>query len=165
MDHQENSKSTLSKLLREEIQCANTLLNSLKAERAVLASNNPGLVEVDSAEKIKQINGLQQATTSRLAYMERHNLEAPENKKTEQNFMSESDAILDSLFTQLSQFARDCYAENRVIGQLVNRRTQFITQILDTLSPSSRNPYAVTYAENGNMSGDTRNTLLDLAQT
>ena len=72
-----------------------------------------------------------------------------------------SDPELNALLVQLSDLARRCYNENRLIGQLINRRTQFVSSILNKLSPSSRSD-ALTYKENGATAYDTQSALVDL---
>jgi flagellar biosynthesis/type III secretory pathway chaperone len=164
MDTLEDPKTTLAKLLRNEIDCASALLQFMQAEGAKLASTESGLVTTDSDAKLKLIDGLQRATQERLRFMQEHNLSATLPKPDALGFASESDAVLNALFAQLSELARQCYDQNRLIGQLINRRAQFVTQILASLSPVSRNSYGMTYAENGNTSTDPRNGLLDLAR-
>lgn len=152
MDNHDHPKSVLSNLLRREIDCADSLLVSLKKERALLAGNNPGLIELENNEKLQQIDALQQATMARINFMQAHQMAINDSIEIEQGVDGESEAFLGSLFARLSQLSRDCYAENRQVGQLINRRTQFINRVLDSLSPGTRNPYESTYSENGNLS-------------
>ena len=60
----------------------------------------------------------------------------------------DTDAELDILFIQLSEIAQQCFHENRLIGKLINRRTQFIAKTIASLSPTA-SMQSLTYGENG----------------
>ena len=139
----------LETLLETEADCARTLLQSLKAESAALASKDVKLVTINSANKRKLIDKLQQASHDRITFMEAHGLAASAEEIRGYNPTESRNAKLDALFIELSQLAQQCFEENRIIGQLINRRTQFIGQILRSLSPTA-NLNGLTYEENGN---------------
>lgn len=153
----------LEALLENEADCARALLQSLKTESAALASKDAKLVTINSANKRKLIDNLQQASDQRITYMEAHGLVASAKEIRGYNPSESSNAKLDALFIELSQLAQQCFDENRIIGQLINRRTQFIGQILRSLSPSA-NLSGLTYEENGNAAESQQNSMFYLTK-
>lgn len=141
-------KETLVNLLQNEVASARALYQSLKSESAALSCMDEKLVTINSAKKQKLIKSLQSASDARIGFMEAQGLSSSPAAINEYTISSNSNTELDTLFIQLSEIAQQCYTENRVIGQLINRRTQFITQTLSSLSPSA-NLQELTYGENG----------------
>ena len=143
-------KSHLVKLLKEEARCARALSKSLEAERAALNSLDEKLITINSAQKQKLIESLQAASTERVHYMEINGVSshpAAVNDYVISN-SPDTDAELDILFIQLSEIAQQCFHENRLIGKLINRRTQFIAKTIASLSPTA-SMQSLTYGENG----------------
>jgi len=158
-------RTTLVNLLQNEVACARALFQSLKSESAALSSMDEKLVTINSAKKQRLIISLQQASDARIALMHEHGLSSSPTAINEYTISGNSNAELDTLFIQLSEIAQQCFTENRLIGQLINRRTQFITQTLSSLSPSA-NLHELTYAENGSTtsSNDSHNSLFYLTK-
>ncbi len=160
-------KSHLIKLLREEARCARALSKSLEAERAALNSLDEKLITINSANKQKLIESLQLASNIRVKFMLDNNISsrpaAVRDYVVSSN--SDTDSELDTLFIQLSEIAQQCFYENRLIGQLINRRTQFISKTLASLSPTA-NLQSLTYGENGsyNSALEPANSLFHLAK-
>ena len=164
MNTRENPEQKLSELLQVEIQHASALLNFLHNESSVLASDDPTPEPADSTSKISLINNLQSATRARMEYMAAQGLFLENGRLVDTARTMTEDNQLQPLFSQLAQLAQQCFEENRLIGQLINRRSQFVTRILDSLSPQASNPHAETYGENGNTTTGPRHGLLNLAQ-
>lgn len=141
-------KETLAKLLQDEVASARALFQSLKSESAALSSMDEKLVTINSAKKQRLIKSLQKASDTRIVFMDEHGLSSSPAVIKEYTISSDSNTELDTLFIQLSEIAQQCFTENRIIGQLINRRTQFITQTLSSLSPTAR-LQELTYGENG----------------
>lgn len=161
--HNAEIRKALELLLEEEADCARTLLASLKAESAALANKDAKLVTINSANKRKLIDQLEQASTRRMQFMEEQGLTASAQEIRSYNPIEATNAKLDALFIELAQLAQECFDENRIIGQLINRRTQFISQILRSLSPSA-NLNGLTYEENGNASATAQNSMFYLTK-
>lgn len=143
-------KTHLVKLLKEEARCARALSKSLEAERAALNSLDEKLITINSAQKQKLIESLQAASSARVKFMEVNNVSshpAAVNDYVISN-SPDTDSELDILFIQLSEIAQQCFHENRLIGKLINRRTQFIAKTIASLSPTA-NMQSLTYGENG----------------
>lgn len=155
-------KETLVKLLQNEVASARALFQSLKSESAALSSMDEKLVTINSAKKQRLIKSLQQASDSRIVFMDEHGLSSRPAVIKEYTISSDSNTELDTLFIQLSEIAQQCFTENRIIGQLINRRTQFITQTLSSLSPSAH-LQELTYAENGS-TATSNNSLFHLTK-
>jgi len=160
----ENPDQRLSAILQEEIQCASTLLDNLRKESAELASENPTPDTADDAVKLQLINALQRATQARIDHMAANGQSLENGRLVDTAAAMGEINTLQPLFSQLAALARQCFEENRMIGQLINRRTQFVTRMLDSLAPQSRNPHAETYGENGSTSSGAHNGLVKLAQ-
>lgn len=141
-------RETLVGLLQNELACATALLRSLESESAALSSLDEKLITINSANKQKLIESLQQASSARINLMDDHGLSSNPAEIEQQVNSSKVNTELNSLFTELSQIAQQCFTENRLIGQLINRRTQFISRTLDSLSPTA-NPEGLTYGESG----------------
>jgi len=156
-------REALETLLENEADCARALLHSLKAESAALASKDPKLVTINSANKRKLVDKLQQASDDRITYMEAHGLTASAEEIRGYNPSESRNAKMDALFIELSQLAQQCFDENRIIGQLINRRTQFIGQILRGLSPTA-NLNGLTYEENGSAVSGQPNSMFYLTK-
>ncbi len=146
-DHQQLKKS-LSKVLQKEISCARALYHSLKNESAALANVDNKLAHIDTAAKQRLIKDLQEASEARIALMKQHDLTYVPALIEEYKITANRNTELDILFIQLSEVAQQCFSENRLIGQLINRRTHLITQTLSVLSPSAE-AQGLTYAESG----------------
>ncbi len=153
----------LENLLENEADCARALLQSLKAESAALATKDAKLVTINSANKRKLVEKLQLASESRITYMEAHDLTASAEEVRGYNPTESRNAKLDALFIELSQLAQQCFDENRIIGQLINRRTQFIGQILRSLSPTA-NLNGLTYEENGSAAANQQSSMFYLTK-
>lgn len=150
----QNIKSHLITLLKEEARCARALSKSLESERAALNSLDEKLITINSANKQKLIESLQLASNARVKFMEENGISS-KPVAIHDYVVSKSpdtDAELDTLFIQLSEIAQQCFYENRLIGQLINRRTQFISKTIASLSPTA-NMQSLTYGENGNFAG------------
>lgn len=149
-----HKKGQLVQLLKEEARCARALSKSLEAERAALNSLDEKLITINSANKQKLIESLQLASNSRVRFMEENDISSRPAAVRDYVVANspDTDAELDTLFIQLSEIAQQCYYENRLIGQLINRRTQFISKTIASLSPTA-NMQSLTYGENGNFSG------------
>jgi len=163
MEHPDNNvRETFIGLLRTETECANSLFQVLKSESTALGNADFHSITENGNQKLELINQLQQASAARINFMQHHELSVPATaEEAEASNLPTSDPELNALFIQLSDLARRCYNENRIIGQLINRRTQFISRVLNKLSPSSRND-ALTYKENGATAFDNQSALLDL---
>ena len=145
------------------MRCARTLLDSLKAESAALASKDARLVTINSANKRKLIDRLQAASEARINFMNQHGLSTKAQDMHSYDPSAASNARLDARFIELSQLAQKCFDENRVIGQLINRRSQFISQILRSLSPSA-DLQGLTYKEDGNPAAGAQNAMFYLTK-
>lgn len=160
-------KTHLIRLLKEEARCARALSKSLEAERAALNSLDEKLITINSANKQKLIESLQLASNTRVKYMEANDISSRPAAVRDYvvSSSSETDTELDTLFIQLSEIAQQCFYENRLIGQLINRRTQFISKTIASLSPTA-NMQSLTYTESGNYSGaiEPANSLFHLAK-
>ncbi len=160
-------KTHLVKLLKEEARCARALSKSLEAERAALNSLDEKLITINSAQKQKLIESLQAASSERVQFMEANGVSshpAAVNDYVISN-SPDTDAELDILFIQLSEIAQQCFHENRMIGKLINRRTQFIAKTIASLSPTA-SMQSLTYGENGHNinSMEPVNSLFHLAK-
>ena len=158
-------RATLVTLLQEEVACARALFQSLKCECAALSSVDEKLITINSANKQKLIDTLQLASEARIDFMEEHGVTSNPTAIKEHTISSDYNAEINTLFIQLSEIAQQCFAENNLIGQLINRRTQFISQTLSSLSPSL-NPQSPTYGENGSTAdkADSHTSLFHLAK-
>ncbi|PCJ26669.1 MAG: hypothetical protein COA96_04945 [SAR86 cluster bacterium] len=160
-------KGPLIRLLKEEARCARALYKSLAAERAALNSLDEKLITINSANKQKLIESLQLSSDERVSFMKANGISSSPVaiKDYVVSGNRESDTQLDTLFIQLSEIAQQCFDENRLIGQLINRRTQFISQTIASLSPTA-NMQSLTYAENGNLENslEPQSTLFHLAK-
>jgi len=158
-------KTTLIQLLQEELVRARALLLSLRNESKALSSLDEKLVFINSVNKQKLIESLQLASNARIDFMSKHDLSSAPAVIEEYTISSESDTELDTLFIQLSELAEKCFDENRAIGQLINRRTQFITQTLSSLSPSA-DMHQLTYGETGSIAAEdySRTSLFHLTK-
>lgn len=156
-------KDSLVKLLQEEVSCARALYQALKSESTILRNMDSKLAFIDNGNKPKLIKLLQKASISRIQLMKEHDLVYVPTLIEEYKISSKSNTELDILFIQLAEIAQQCFDENRVIGQLINRRTQFITQTLRSLSPSQSSEN-LTYEENGSTesSSNSRNSFFHL---
>ncbi|MFT4814743.1 MAG: hypothetical protein ACI80L_000162 [Pseudohongiellaceae bacterium] len=160
-------KTHLIRLLKEEARCARALSKSLEAEREALNSLDEKLITINSAHKQRLIETLQTASSARVNFMEVNSISSHPAAVNDW-FISNSagaDAELDILFIQLSEIAQQCFHENRLIGQLINRRTQFIAKTIASLSPTA-SMQSLTYGENGNNinSMEPVNSLFHLAK-
>ena len=164
MSTRDTPDKKLAALLLQEIQCASTLLEYLQKESTELASNNPTPEPAGSAGKLQLINAMQRATQVRMDQMADMGLVLERGRLTDTAEAMDENNNLQPLFSQLAKLARQCFEENRLIGQLINRRTQFVTRMLDSLAPQTRNQHAETYGENGGTSSGPTNGLVDLAQ-
>ena len=164
MNTREHPDQKLAALLLEEIQAASSLLDYMRNESAELASTNPTPEASNNTVKLQLINALQQATQARMNHTAAHGLAMGKDRLADTaEAMDENDA-LQPLFSQLAKLAQQCFDENRLIGQMINRRTQFVTGMLESLTPQIRNPHAETYGENGSTSSGPSNGLVNLAQ-
>ena len=156
-------KVELERLLEAEATAARALLQSLKVESAALSSRDHKLITIDSANKRKLIDTLQNASDERIEFMAQNNL-ATSTAEIRAHAQASGDAHsnrVDELFIELANLAQLCFDENRIIGQLINRRSHFISQILRGLSPSA-NLYGLTYEENGSASGEQKKSMFYL---
>lgn len=158
-------RTTLVKLLRHEIACATALYNSLECESSALSNLDEKLITINSANKQKLITSLQQASSARISLMDEHGLSSNPAEIKQQIISTEAHSELNDLFFELSEIAQKCFAENRLIGQLINRRTQFISQTLSSLSPAA-SLQGLTYGESGNIAktDDSHNPAHNLAE-
>lgn len=141
-------KETLTKLLREEVSCATSLFESLESESMALSNLDDKLITINSAHKRRLIEALQLASNARIRLMAEQGLGASPDDIKEFVSSNDSDTELNVLFIRLSEIAQVCFAENRLIGQLINRRTHFISQALNSLSPTA-DLKSITYGKNG----------------
>ena len=139
----------LIQLLHEEVRCAKALLESLRCERSALDSLDDQLITLNSANKKRLIDSLQSASTARTDYMSE--IGGPDPITTSGQFTSSDRGLeLDMLFIELAELAQNCFDENRLVGQLINRRTQVISNAIACLTPSS-GEQCVLYKENGQL--------------
>lgn len=164
MNNREHPDQKLALLLRKEIHCASVLLEALQRESAELASENPSPDPAGNSIRVQLIDALQQATQARINHMSARGMSLKNDRLADTASAMDENEALQPLFAQLSKLARQCFEENRLIGQMINRRTQFVTRMLDSLAPQSRNPHAETYAENGSTSSGANNALVNLTQ-
>ncbi|MEZ5490692.1 MAG: flagellar protein FlgN [Gammaproteobacteria bacterium] len=162
METQSSPDSTLAGLLQNEIDCATVLLQFLQNESARLASD-ASFIDNDNTDKLRLLEGLQQATHTRIQFASAHSLPLQAATLQQAASKSESAAVVATRLARLAKLGQQLVQENRLIGQLINRRSQFINRVLDSLTPASHNSGAITYEENGSVSGDFRNSLLDLS--
>ena len=157
-------RAALISLLQEEVTCARALYQSLRCECAALSSVDEKLITINSANKQKLIDTLQLASDARIGFMEEHGVTSNPAAIKEHIISSDYNAEINTLFIQLSEIAQQCFSENSLIGQLINRRTQFISQTLSSLSPS-QTPNSPTYGENGSIVNrqDSSHSLFHLA--
>ncbi len=139
----------LIQLLQEEVRCAKALLDSLRCERSALDSLDDQVIALNSANKKRLIDSLQAASSARNKFMMQLNGADPiaNNAKLSS---SEHGLELDMLFIELAELAQNCFDENRLVGQLINRRTQVITNAIACLSPHN-DEQCVVYQENGQL--------------
>ena len=160
-------KTHLIRLLKEEARCARALSKSLEAERAALNSLDEKLITINSAQKQNLIESLQTASSARVKFMEVNSISSHPAAVNDYVISKsvDTDAELNILFIQLSEIAQQCFHENRLIGQLINRRTQFIAKTIASLSPTA-SMQSLTYGENGNNinSMEPVNSLFHLAK-
>ena len=159
METLKSYKEGLDNLLQEEISCATALLKSLKGETLALSNLDERLISINNINKQKLIRALQAASNKRIEHMEKNGINSdPRNIKQMIKEGKNKKHINDS-FSLLTKIARECFAENRLIGQLMNRRTQFIAQTLGRLTPSA-DLKILTFEENGEVSkNDNSRTL------
>ncbi len=139
----------LIQLLQEEIRCARALLDSLRCERSALDSLDDQVITLNSANKKRLIDTLQAATNARVRFMAE--IGGPDPITSSGQFSSSDHGLeLDMLFIELAELAQNCFDENRLVGQLINRRTQLISNAIACLSPSSGEE-CVLYKENGRL--------------
>ena len=164
MSNREHPDQRLAALLLEEIKAASTLLDYLRVESTELASNNPTPQATDNQPKLQLINTLQQATQSRMNHMTVHGQTLDSGRLADTAKTLDDNDSLQPLFSQLAKLAQQCFEENRLIGQLINRRTQFVTRMLDSITPQASNAHAETYGESGSTSSGPNNGLVNLTQ-
>ncbi|MCG8416051.1 MAG: flagellar protein FlgN [Pseudomonadales bacterium] len=143
------SEIRLIQLLQEEVRCARALLDSLRCERSALDSLDDQVIALNSANKKRLIDSLQSASQARTKFIA--GLGGP-NVVNGSGQISSSDhgLELDMLFIELAELAQNCFDENRLVGQLINRRTQVITNAIACLSPHN-DEQCVVYKENGQL--------------
>ena len=144
-----SSEIRLIQLLQEEVRCARALLESLRCERSALDSLDDQVIALNSANKKRLIDSLQASSLARSKFMS--DIGDPD-PVTASGQLSSSDHGLeiDMLFIELAELAQNCFDENRLVGQLVNRRSQVITNAIACLSPGN-DEHCVTYKENGQL--------------
>lgn len=142
-------RTDLIGMLHHEVSCATALLKSLENEKGALSSMDDVLISVNSTKKQSLLNELQDATKARTMLMAKYGYES--NFEGSNNFFESENSTpdLNALFNNLTEVAQYCFNENRLIGQLINRRTQFISQALGSLSPSIEQT-GFTYSQSGN---------------
>ena len=160
----EKYSAPLAKLLRSEITTAGSLLAALKTERDGLATLDEALINANVAAKEERITQLQAATAERLTFMTNNGLNISGYSPTDGSEPNQDSlgAELDTLLDELAKLARQCFDENRLVGQLLNRHTHFISQAIASLSPASGNRHSLTYGENGsiNSTDNSQDSLL-----
>lgn len=158
-------RTTLVQLLEQELGCAKSLFLSLQSECKALSTMDDKLITINSARKLRLIDTLQSASDARVQFMEEHGITASPAAIDEHIISKSGHAELNQLFIELSEMAQRCFVENRLIGQLINRRSQFISRTLSCLSPAA-NLQSLTYGENGTTDhpDDSQNSLFYLAK-
>lgn len=149
--HQIDSRSEirLIQLLQEEVRCARALLDSLRCERSALDSLDDQVIALNSANKKRLLDALQAASTARSKFMTE--LGGTDPVTASSRFAASDHGLeLDMLFIELAELAQNCFDENRLVGQLINRRAQIITNAIACLSPNM-NEQCVIYKENGQL--------------
>lgn len=139
----------LIQLLQEEVRCAKALLDSLRCERSALDSLDDQVIALNSANKKRLIDTLQAASAARNKFMTELGGSDPVTNNAKLS-SSEHGLELDMLFIELAELAQNCFDENRLVGQLINRRTQVITNAIACLSPHN-DEQCVVYKENGQL--------------
>lgn len=155
--------AALTVLLNTELHCAAELLHFLQREAAELAGSNHNPLVTENDAKLGLIDALQQATASRLRFMAAHDLPTDLQTVEADNSGTFNDRER-QLFSEVLALAQQCFEENRQVGQLINRRSQFVTQILQSLNAAAPDPQAETYGEDGNTSSGSPRGSKDLAR-
>lgn len=137
METLKSYKEELYNLLQKEISCAKALLKSLKGEALALSNRDERLISINNFNKQKLIRALQDASNIRTEHMENNGFNADAITIKQMIKEGKNEKHINDSFSLLTKIARECFAENRLIGQLINRRTQFITQALSSLTPSA----------------------------
>lgn len=139
----------LIQLLQEEVRCAKALLDSLRCERSALDSLDDQVITLNSANKKRLIDSLQIASNTRNQYMVE--IGGPDPIASSGQFSSSDRGLeLDMLFIELAELAQNCFDENRLVGQLINRRSQVISNAIACLTPDN-GEQCVLYKENGQL--------------
>ena len=140
----------LIQLLQEEVRCARAMLDSLRCERSALDSLDDQVIALNSANKKRLIDSLQAASGARNKFMNELGDSTDRMTNNAKLSASEHGLELDMLFIELAELAQNCFDENRLVGQLINRRTQVITNAIACLSPHN-DEQCVVYKENGQL--------------
>lgn len=141
-------RGKLARALQEEVASTKALLESLEKEYSALSELDEKLITINSAKKQTLIESLQRTSDLRIKLMAENGF--PLSPTTVKNFTNSADSnsSLNDLFAHLSELAQLCLSKNRLIGQLINRKTRFVSQTLSSLSPSSVDQ-SLTYSKNG----------------
>ena len=129
-------KKVTLKFLQTEIACTQALAESLKNECSAITSLDEKLITRNSANKQRLIQDLQTATMARVDLMSEHNFDPTPSGISECIELCDYTGELKESFAKLSIIAQQCFEENQIVGQLINRRSQFISQTLHSLSPT-----------------------------
>jgi flagellar biosynthesis/type III secretory pathway chaperone len=125
--------SDLKNYLAQEIDYTRQLSVLIKDEKAALVKLDEGLLILNSEKKQELIDSLQEVTTRRMALMRQHGFSPDQQGVTSCIESAEADAELADLFKTLNENAVLCARENRNNGQLINRRSSFLTQNLESI--------------------------------
>lgn len=138
----------LHALLIREVDLSRSLLESLEAEKVAVAGYDEQLLAKTLQQKEALVAELQSATTRRIEFMQSKGFPAHWSGM-EQCMAAFPASGLEELFHDLSDLGRRCISENRMVGYLIGRRTQFIAKALESLSAPGELDHA-TYGEDGN---------------
>ena len=152
-------RQTLAGLLDSELSCANELLTTIKAETQAISTDITPELDLTLEQKKLQVGALQQATLARVRSMETHKFSAATVDVEACIKWCDQDDILRSRFDQLSELANQCYIENQLAGQLINRRAFSISRAIDALR-STPESMAGVYQKNGTAGSSSRSKVL-----
>ena len=125
--------SNLKKYLLLEIDCASHLQTLIQDEQEALASLDDKLIILNSERKQQLIDSLQDATQGRVDLMMQQGLKANHEGVVSCLEIAYFDSELEDMFNQLNTLATSCARENKTAGQLIHRRSSFLTRAIDNL--------------------------------
>lgn len=140
----------LKSLIKAEIRHAGDLLALIDEEKSALASLDDAQISLNAGRKEAMLSLLQAATTDRVNLMADYGFDA---RDLTLDLLAGTDPELNSLLAELREVANNCVTENRHIGQLINRRSHLVENMLASIAGIGR-PGSNIYGPDGQREAD-----------